>query len=113
MYRTFVQRILENAGYLVLAFEDGRTALEALDKYQPKCIISDIQMPRMNGFELHRMVNRYFPHRGISFIYMTSNPSTKNIEKAFNLGAVDFFGKPMQKSELLRRIAISVKPANS
>ena len=94
-YRILVQRVLEENGYFVLAFKDGLEAFKKLFKYEPRAIISDIQMPRMDGFQLREATTESFPNNSIPFIYITSNTESQTRQKAGSLGVNDFHIKPL------------------
>lgn len=103
-YRILLKRVLERAGFFVLAFRDGVEAFKKLYDYSPQVIISDIQMPKMDGFELNEATTNHFPKRDIPFIYITSTLDEKNREKADSLGAKMFYRKPIDIHELVGSI---------
>lgn len=103
-YRILLKRVLERSGFFVLAFRDGVEAFKKLYDYSPQVIISDIQMPKMDGFELHEAATLHFPNRDIPFIYITSTVDEKNKEKADALGARMFYRKPIDIHELVGSI---------
>lgn len=103
-YRILIGRILQKKGYMVLMFEDGRKALDMLRYVKPNLILSDIQMPEMNGFEFHEEVNEYFPQKTIPFIYLSSTNLDEDILKATKLGAIGMLKKPVQPEELTTSI---------
>lgn len=78
--------ILESGGYEVLTARDGVDGLHALSKSLPDLIISDLNMPRMSGFEFLRVVRERFPHiatNAISGEYITSEDSSRILADAF------------------------------
>jgi chemosensory pili system protein ChpA (sensor histidine kinase/response regulator) len=97
-------RSLSRAGYEVMAAKDGIEALEQLAHRLPDLMLVDIEMPRMDGFELIRELRGDSRYRGIPVIVITSRAGEKHREKAFALGANDYLSKPYQEEELIARI---------
>jgi PAS domain S-box-containing protein len=99
-----LQSLLEGAGYSVVTANDGVEAMDYLDSDNPlpNLILSDIVMPNMNGFELCARVKESY--KNIPIIILTVHNDEKNLQKAFNAGAVDFLGKPFSETELFIRI---------
>ncbi len=100
-YRVLLGRILEKKGFMIMMFENGRKAVEMLEYCKPSLIISDIQMPCMDGFELYIMIKKKYPKLNIPFVYLSSTTSSEEIEKATKLSAREMLGKPVRPDELL------------
>ena len=100
--RTLVYRLLENMGYAVTLAEDGIDALLQLGKSEYDLIISDVNMPELDGFRLLEMKNQ----KGIKtpVIFLTSRSSPEDEKRGFELGALDYLTKPIQKEKLLTRV---------
>ena len=96
--------ILEDAGYSADIANDGVEAMNYLNSGNPfpNLILSDIVMPNMDGFELCAKVKKTYNH--IPVIILTVHNDEKNLQKAFNAGAVDYLGIPFSKTELFVRI---------
>lgn len=103
-YRVLLGRILQKKGYMVLLYEDGKKALDMLRYVRPSLILSDIQMPEMDGFEFYKKVTRQFSKNPIPFIYLSSTSLKNEIKKATKLGATDMLGKPVKPDELAESI---------
>ncbi|MDO9529434.1 MAG: ATPase, T2SS/T4P/T4SS family [Syntrophales bacterium] len=100
--KKLIERFLENQGYRIITAEDGVDALLHLGKEQFDLILSDVDMPNLDGFKLLEMVSQ----KGIKtpVIFLTSRTSPEDEEKGFKLGAMDYIRKPIQKEILLLRV---------
>tara|TARA_R110002096_G_scaffold153285_1_gene316970 strand:+ start:4430 stop:4831 length:402 start_codon:yes stop_codon:yes gene_type:complete len=103
-YRILLGRILEKRGFMIMMFENGRKAVEMLEYCKPSLIISDIQMPCMDGFELYVMIKKRYPKFDIPFVYLSSTTSQEEIEKATKLSMREMLGKPVRPDELMHSI---------
>ena len=99
--RRVTGRLLEREGYRVLLAKDGVDALEQLREHQPDLLLVDIEMPRMDGFDLTRQVRGDERTAAIPIIMITSRSADKHRNYALDLGVNAFFGKPFQEPELL------------
>ena len=102
--RRVTQRLLQREGYRVTMAADGLQALERLAEEQPSVILSDIEMPRMDGFALLRNVRADEKLKHLPTIMITSRIAEKHREYAFELGANHYLGKPYNEEELLSLI---------
>jgi chemosensory pili system protein ChpA (sensor histidine kinase/response regulator) len=103
--RRITGRLLARAGYEVVEARDGVDALEQLRTVLPDVILLDIEMPRMDGFELASRVRDDPRLRHIPIIIISSRTADKHREHAARLGVNLFLGKPYQEDELLGHIA--------
>ncbi|HKA38139.1 MAG TPA: Hpt domain-containing protein [Burkholderiales bacterium] len=110
--RKITGRLLEREGYQVLTAKDGVEALEQIRDILPSVMLVDIEMPRMDGFELTRNVRADPRTQDIPIIIISSRTADKHREQAAQLGVNEFLGKPYQEAELLGHIArfIAVDP---
>ncbi len=99
-YRMLISRILQKNGFMVMVYDHGKKAAEMLKYIRPDLIVSDIEMPGMDGFEFQDHVKRNFPELKIPFIYLSSTTCEKSIEKATTLGATDMLDKPVSVQKL-------------
>ncbi len=99
--RKITGRLLEREGYRVITAKDGVDALEALLETIPDVILSDIEMPRMDGFDLVRNIRADERLRRIPVIMITSRLADKHREYAMRIGADHYLGKPYDEAELL------------
>jgi chemosensory pili system protein ChpA (sensor histidine kinase/response regulator) len=103
--RKVTQRLLTREGYQVLLAKDGIDALEQLQTVTPDVMLVDIEMPRMDGFDLTRNVRNDERSRAIPIIMITSRTADKHRNYAKQLGVDAYFGKPFPEEELLAAIA--------
>lgn len=102
--RKVTSRFLERQGINVILAKDGIDAIEILQETIPDLILLDIEMPRMDGFEVATQVryNKRLHH--IPIIMITSRTGEKHRERALEIGVNDYMGKPFQENELLSKI---------
>jgi chemosensory pili system protein ChpA (sensor histidine kinase/response regulator) len=105
--RRVTQRLLEREGYRVLLAKDGVDALEQMQapEMRPDLMLVDIEMPRMDGFDLTRHVRGNDATQAIPIIMITSRTADKHRNYALGLGVDAYFGKPFQEDVLLAAIA--------
>ena len=103
--RRVTQRLLEREGYRVALAKDGVDALEQLPGVRPDLMLVDIEMPRMDGFDLVRHVRGDAATQAIPVIMITSRTADKHRNYAMGLGVNAYFGKPFQEPVLLGAIA--------
>lgn len=94
---------LEGAGYRVLTARDGLEALERVRATRPACIILDLKMPRISGFDALPEIRRQLPEAHV--IVLTGSPNRTLAEACRARGADDFLLKPFDARELLRLTA--------
>ncbi|MEW7848334.1 Hpt domain-containing protein [Massilia aurea] len=102
--RRVTQRLLEREGYRVVLAKDGIEALELIGEGAPDLMLVDIEMPRMDGFDLTRNVRGNEATRAIPIIMITSRTADKHRNVALGLGVNAYFGKPYQETVLLAAI---------
>jgi chemosensory pili system protein ChpA (sensor histidine kinase/response regulator) len=112
--RKVTQRLLAREGYRVVLAKDGLEALECLAREVPAVVLSDIEMPRMDGFDLARNIRADAKLAHLPIIMITSRIAQKHREYAVQLGVNHYLGKPYSEEELLAlvaRYAATVTPA--
>lgn len=102
--RRVTSKILEKNNLHVILAKDGEDALEQLQISTPDIILSDIEMPNMDGFELLKNLKNSDKYKNIPVIMITSRTADKHKNYAFELGVNGFLGKPYQEEELLEKI---------
>jgi putative two-component system response regulator len=95
---------LTHFGYRVTAASNGQEAFELIRSGRFRIVVSDWQMPGINGLELCRLVRRRSAYGYVYFILLTSNSGVENLVAGFRAGADDFLTKPFQPQELFMRI---------
>jgi chemosensory pili system protein ChpA (sensor histidine kinase/response regulator) len=99
--RRVTQRLLQREGYRVALAADGLQALERLAEEKPAVVLSDIEMPRMDGFDLARNIRGDVRMKDLPIIMITSRIAEKHREHARELGVDHYLGKPYSEEELL------------
>jgi chemosensory pili system protein ChpA (sensor histidine kinase/response regulator) len=102
--RRVTQRLLERNGMRVMTAKDGVDALEILQENVPDVILLDIEMPRMDGYEVAAHVRGDLRLRDVPIVMITSRVGEKHRARAIELGVDDYLGKPYQESQLLDAI---------
>jgi chemosensory pili system protein ChpA (sensor histidine kinase/response regulator) len=102
--RRVTQRLLERNGMRVLTAKDGVDAVSLLQEHLPDIILLDIEMPRMDGYEVAAHVRNDPRLKEIPIVMITSRVSEKHRARAIELGVDDYLGKPYQESQLLDAI---------
>ena len=102
--RRVTQRLLERNGMRVLTAKDGMDAVSLLQENMPDIILLDIEMPRMDGYEVAAHVRNDPRLKHIPIVMITSRVSEKHRARAIELGVNDYLGKPYQESQLLDAI---------
>lgn len=102
--RKTVRDFLVQNGYEVESAEDGQDALEKALALAPDMIVTDVEMPRMNGWDLCRAVKDNGATRQIPVLIVSSLADATNVERGLGTGADDYITKPIDWNELLSRI---------
>ncbi len=103
--RRLVSRMLERGGYQVQTASDGQEAADLLQTDSNfGLVISDLEMPRMNGYELLSTIRGRPATAELPLVVMTTRAGEKHQRLAFQLGANDYFSKPVDEALLLRRL---------
>jgi len=99
--RRVTQRLLKREGFRVALASDGLQALEQLQKEKPAVVLTDIEMPRMDGFDLVRNIRADAALQGLPIIMITSRIAEKHREYARELQVDHYLGKPYPEDELI------------
>jgi chemosensory pili system protein ChpA (sensor histidine kinase/response regulator) len=102
--RKFVGRMLEKAGYRVKLASDGLEASEIVAQSGCHLVITDLEMPRMNGYELMAHLRQDPATRRIPVLVVTSRAGAKHRDRAMKEGAVAFLTKPVQEDQLVSAV---------
>ena len=102
--RKFVGRMLEKAGYRARLASDGLEALEIVAQSGCHLVITDLEMPRMNGYELMAHLRQNPVTRAIPVLVVTSRAGAKHRDRALKEGASGFLTKPVQEDQLLSNV---------
>ena len=102
--RKVTGRVLERHGYEVGTAKDGLDALERMAEVIPDLMLLDIEMPRMDGYELATAMKADPRMRNVPIIMITSRTGEKHRERAMQIGVERYLGKPYQEVELMRNV---------
>ncbi|WP_312819521.1 response regulator, partial [Pseudomonas sp.] len=103
--RKVTSRLLERHGMSVMTAKDGVDAMALLEEHRPDVLLLDIEMPRMDGFEVATRIRRDERLKDLPIIMITSRTGQKHRDRAMAIGVNDYLGKPYQESVLLQSIA--------
>lgn len=105
MLRNLIRSTLESAGFgSTLEAVDGKDALDVLMQHKVDLIISDLNMPKVNGLELLKALLRNPVLKKIPFIVLTSETGDETFKEVMKIGAADFIKKPFTKEGLIVKI---------
>ncbi|GBR24130.1 response regulator [Gluconobacter japonicus] len=102
--RKLLSDTLEAVGHTVCQAKDGIDALEKLEKFSPETIITDLNMPRMNGIELVKKLRHINKTKFLPILFLTTEGSSEMKEKGRQAGATGWLVKPFDKNSLLNTI---------
>jgi len=102
--RELLQDLLTQAGYYCRTASDGESALEHFRHNKPDLVLSDVMMPRLNGYELCRRLKADPENRLIPIVLVTALSAAEDRVRGLEAGADDFLRKPLDRSELLARV---------
>jgi CRP/FNR family cyclic AMP-dependent transcriptional regulator len=100
--------ILQLSGYNVLTADDGGQGISMALLHTPDIILCDIQMPVKSGYEVLIRLKADPLTSKIPFVFFTASVEKKEIQKAMELGADGYIGKPFETSELIETIKIAL-----
>ena len=102
--RKVTGRVLERHNFEVVVARDGIEALERLEERVPDLMLLDIEMPRMDGYELATAMRADDRFRGVPIVMITSRTGEKHRQRAFEIGVQRYLGKPYQELDLMRNV---------
>jgi DNA-binding NarL/FixJ family response regulator len=98
--RLSVSDYLEMSGYSVISAEDGQQALSMIETYHPHILVTDINMPRMDGYELVFKVRQHPLFRWLPVVFLTERNSTEARIRGYQTGCDVYLPKPFEMQEL-------------
>jgi chemosensory pili system protein ChpA (sensor histidine kinase/response regulator) len=110
--RRVASKLLERHNYEVVTAKDGVDALAQLEDTQPDVMLLDVEMPRMDGFELATHMQNEASYSNIPIIMITSRTGEKHRDRAFEIGVTNYMGKPYQEDELISNIQSALSNRN-
>jgi CheY-like chemotaxis protein len=102
--RRVVSNMLKQRGWEVQMARDGVEALEMISHQTPAAVLLDIEMPRMDGYELIATIRAQEQYRTLPLVVLTSRAATKHQQRAMQLGANSYVVKPYQDDELINTL---------
>jgi chemosensory pili system protein ChpA (sensor histidine kinase/response regulator) len=102
--RKVTGRVLERHNFEVAAARDGVEALELLEERVPDLMLLDIEMPRMDGYELATAMRADPRYKDVPIVMITSRSGDKHRQRAFEIGVQRYLGKPYQELDLMRNV---------
>jgi chemosensory pili system protein ChpA (sensor histidine kinase/response regulator) len=102
--RKITSRLLKRMGYQVVTAKDGLDAMEQLVDLTPALMLLDVEMPRMDGFELTKRLRQDIKTKELPIIMITSRTADKHRNYALGIGVNKYLGKPYQEEELVKLI---------
>jgi chemosensory pili system protein ChpA (sensor histidine kinase/response regulator) len=102
--RKVLGRLLEREGFEVLVAKDGMDAMQLLQTVTPDIILTDIEMPRMDGFGLSRNIRDDARTANTPLIMISSRTADKHQNTARDIGVDAFFGKPVHDEDLVAKV---------
>lgn len=102
--RRFIEHVIRNAGYDIEMVANGEAALEAIRRLPPALVLLDVLMPRLDGWEVARMLKSDPETAAIPIIFLTANAQEHDVLEGFVSGAADYLTKPFSPRELQARI---------
>lgn len=104
-----LKALLAKEGFQVISAESGKDALQMVEQHNPDCILLDVMMPEMDGFDVCTRIKAEEGTRDIPIIFLTGETQLQSIKKGFEAGGVDYITKPFNKHELVARVTTHVE----
>ena len=105
--RESLQRLLRSAGFAVQVFARAEEFSKSAHLHETRCLILDVRMPAMDGFELFRELRN--SHSGLPVVFITAHGNEAARSQALNEGAIDYLYKPVSEEALLRAIETALR----
>src|SRR5262245_51708440 len=105
--------VLEMEGYEVVAAENGRAGLEAIESAPPDLVLCDVMMPELDGHAVLRAIRADDLTATLPFIFLTAKGEKPDIRAGMNLGADDYLTKPVGKADLLAAVSARLERAQT
>jgi len=111
LIRDLLQKALVARGYEVLTAADGQEAVERVVADQPALLLLDLMMPRMDGFDVLRVLRSRPEHLGLQVIVLTARAGQEVLQEALEAGADDYVSKPFHLGEVMSRVEAHLRIA--
>ncbi len=107
------QAALESAGFEVLGADNGSAAITLFAEHNPECVILDVMMPGMNGFEACRAIRATSAGANVPILIMTSRDDVDAVARAYESGATDFTSKGISSRLMIERVRFLLREHQS
>ena len=97
-------RMLRRTNFNVMSAYDGEEACRILEEHTPLLILSDIMMPRMDGYQLLQHVRGHARLEQIPFIFVSAKSNQEYLERGLAMGATEYLAKPFRPQELIETV---------
>jgi FixJ family two-component response regulator len=104
--RVALRRLASSAGFAVETYASGAEFLHSVDRHEPDCVVLDLHMPGMSGFEVQRALT--LGHAGVPVVVITGHDTPEASTRALQLGAKAYLCKPVDDEALLSAIGIAI-----
>jgi FixJ family two-component response regulator len=109
--RVALTRLVASAGFAVESFGCGADFLKSVDDHEPACVVLDLHMPVVSGFDIQTALARNHP--GVPVVVITGHDTPENRSRAMRLGARAYLCKPVDDEALLAAIDQAIAPAGT
>ena len=99
-----LQAAVRAGGYSFMGAESGSKCLSLLNRFQPRLILLDIEMPEMDGFEACRQIRAIPAWRHIPVAFLTARKAAEDVKRCIEVGGNDFIVKPFDVTKLIERV---------
>ena len=113
LLRTVLRDVLESAGYSVLVAGDGRSALRIAKAERPNCILLDIIMPELDGYETCRLLKADPELKAIPVFLISATTDLRVVDNAERVGAAGVFPKPISTEQIQHAVAMALADSPS
>jgi FixJ family two-component response regulator len=108
--RVALTRLVSSAGFAVETFASGVDFLKSVDDHEPACVVLDLHMPEVSGFDIQAALAR--DHTRVPVVVITGHDTVENRTRALRLGARSYLCKPVDGDALLAAIGDAIDPTN-
>ena len=111
--RSALRDLLESSGFKVYLAEDGKEGIQLAGEIVPDLVLCDIGMPRSDGYNVLKSLQKDIRTKTIPFIFLTAKAGMDDLREGMNLGADDYIIKPYKAGQLLEAVKIRLSKASS
>lgn len=111
--RTIMREVLQQAGFRVEEACDGQMALDQFEQFSPDVVLLDVEMPKLDGYEVCRHIRAQESQRATPVFIITGRDDPKSIQHAYDIGATDFLNKPIPWTMLAHRVRFVLRASDA